>query len=210
MPLQSSPVVALLLGGAIVLAPLAGAQAATTRGSAPQVATPAQAAVPVPAPVPKAEAAPENGYVDNRLLAIGAGAVVSIVAFNVLAAPLGTVPLAGGALEAVPYSVALGSRLIAAVSAGAGALSALWAYDAWNGTKSDYRYLVALGAGAVAGVGIGNYLALGELGWPPYYVGAGEEAVGAIASTAAQAASRIYVIGTAVLGAWAADYIYRN
>ena len=96
------------------------------------------------------------------------------------------------------------------LSAGAGALSALWAYDAWNGTKSDYHYLVALGAGAIAGVGLGNYLALGELGWPPYYAGAGEEAVGAIASTAAQAASRIYVIGTAVLGAWVADYIYRH
>ena len=161
-------------------------------------------------PSAESPAAPEEAYVDNRLLAIGAGAVVSIVAFNLLAAPLGTVPLAGGALEPVPYTVALGSRLLAAVSAGTGAVSAAWLYDAWAGTKSDYRYLLALGAGAIAGVAAGNYLALGELGWPPYYAGAGEEAAGVIASTAAQAASRVYMIGTAVLGAWVADYIYRN
>lgn len=205
-----SPLLVGLLGVAMVLAPLGSARADTRAPAirAAQAAPTIKAAEPAPETSP--ETGPENGYVDNRLLAIGAGAVVSIVAFNVLAAPLGTVPLAGGALEAVPYSVALGSRLIAAVSAGAGALSALWAYDAWNGTKSDYHYLVALGAGAIAGVGLGNYLALGGLGWPPYYAGAGEEAVGAIASTAAQAASRIYVIGTAVLGAWVADYIYRH
>jgi hypothetical protein len=170
----------------------------------------AQAAPPALETAAVAEAPADSWYIDHRLLAVGAGAVVSIVAFNVLAAPLGAVPLAGGVLEPVPYTVALGSRLIAALSAGTGALSALWAYDAWNGTKSDYRYLVALGAGAVAGVGIGNYLALGTLGWPPYYVGAGAEAAGALASTAAQAASRVYVIGSAVLGAWAADYIYRH
>ena len=194
----SSSVAAGLLGAALLVSSPAWAD--------PVTPAPAPAAVPTTATAPEAE----NGYVDHRLLAIGAGAVVSVVAFNVLAAPLGTVPLAGGALEAVPYSVALGSRLIAAVSAGAGALSAAWLYDAWYGTKSDYRYLVALGAGAIAGVGIGNYLALGELGWPPYYVGAGEEAIGTLASTAAQAATRIYVVGSAVLGAWAADYLYRH
>lgn len=192
MRARSSSLAACVLGAAFLAAPLGAARAAE------------------PEKAPAVEAPADGWYVDNRLLAVGAGAVVSIVAFNVLAAPLGTVPLAGGVLEPVPYTVALGSRLIAAFSAATGALSALWAYDAWNGTKSDYRYLVALGAGAVAGVGIGNYLALGELGWPPYYAGAGEEAAGAIASTAAQAASRIYVIGTAVLGAWAADYFYRN
>ena len=159
-----SPLLVGLLGVAMVLAPLGSARADTRAPAirAAQAAPTIKAAEPAPETSP--ETGPENGYVDNRLLAIGAGAVVSIVAFNVLAAPLGTVPLAGGALEAVPYSVALGSRLIAAVSAGAGALSALWAYDAWNGTKSDYHYLVALGAGAIAGVGLGNYLALGELG----------------------------------------------
>jgi tRNA A37 threonylcarbamoyladenosine dehydratase len=29
-------------------------------------------------------------------------------------------------------------------------------------------------------------------------------------SSAAQAASRVYVIGAGVLGAWAADYLYRR
>lgn len=152
-----------------------------------------------------------TSLVDPRLLAVGAGAVVGIVAFNVLTAPLGIVPLAGGALEAVPYSVALGSRLIAGATAGAGALVANYGYDLWTGTKSDYRYLVTLGAGALAGVAAGNYLAMGIVGTPPYYVGAGAvDLAGAMASTAGQAASRVYVIGSGVIGAWIADSLYRR
>jgi hypothetical protein len=149
--------------------------------------------------------------VDRRLLAVGAGAVLGAVAFNVLAAPLGTVPLAGAALDPVPYSVALGSRLIAVVAAGTGAIGATWLYDKWTGTQSNYGYLLALGAGALAGVAAGNYLAMGMVGSPPYYVGAGAaNAAGAMASTAAQAASRVYVIGSGVLGAFVADYLYRR
>lgn len=156
--------------------------------------------------------APKNGWlVDRRLLAVGAGAVAGVVVFNVLAAPLGTVPLAGGVLNPVPASVALGSRLIAVASAGAGAIGATWLYDRWTGYRSDYEYLLALGAGAFAGVAVGNYLAMGIVGTPPYYVGAGvANAVGPMASTAAQAASRVYVIGSGVLGAWVADYLYRR
>jgi hypothetical protein len=169
----------------------------------------AQANAPAAATV-RAPAA-DSWPVDRRLLAVGAGAVMGAVAFNILAAPLGTVPLAGGALEAVPFSVALGSRLIAVVTAGAGALGATWIYDKWTGTRSDYEYLLALGAGAFAGVAAGNYLAMGMFGNPPYYVGAGvADAGGVMASTAAQAASRVYVIGSGVLGAWVADYLYRR
>jgi hypothetical protein len=181
--------------------------AAGLLGTATLAASPVHAQ---PAP-PNAAAAADASPVHHSLLAVGAGAVVGAVAFNILAAPLGTVPLAGAALEAVPYSVALGSRLIAAVSAGAGALAGTWLYDQWTGTQSDYRYLVTLGAGAVAGVAVGNYLSMGMLGTPPYYAGAGvANAAGAMASTAAQAASRVYVIGSAALGAWAADYLYRR
>jgi hypothetical protein len=137
----------------------------------------------------------DDGPVDRRLLAIGAGAIVGVAAFNVLAAPFGTVPLAGAALAAVPESVMLGSRVIAAASAGAGALAAIWIYDQATGHQSDYGYLLTLGAGAIAGVGIGNLMTPGT---------------GAMASAAAQAASRVYVITSAVLGAWAADWLHRS
>jgi len=153
----------------------------------------------------------DGGLVDRRLLLAGIGAIAGTVAFNLLTAPTGVVPLAGGALAAVPYSVAMGSRLIAVASAGAGALGATWLYDRWSGEPSDYRYLATLGAGALVGVAVGNYLTIGALGTPPFYVGAGvANAAGALASPAAQAASRVYVIGTAVLGAWAADWYYRR
>ncbi|MEA2739722.1 MAG: hypothetical protein QOH05_3029, partial [Acetobacteraceae bacterium] len=72
-------------------------------------------------------------------------------------------------------------------------------------------YLAALGVGALAGVAAGNYLAIGTVGVVPYYAGAGlANAAGALASPAAQAASRVYVIGSAALGALAADWLYRR
>jgi hypothetical protein len=153
----------------------------------------------------------DSTTLNPRLIATGVGAVMGAVTFNLLAAPLGTVPLAGGVLEPVAVDVALGSRLIAATATAAGALGANWLYDRWAGQSSDYKYLGSLAAGAIAGVAVGNYLSAGILGTPPYYPGAGvASAAGAVASSAAQAASRVYVIGSAVLGAWAADYLYRR
>ncbi len=154
---------------------------------------------------------PERWLVDRRLLAAGAGAVVGAVVFNVLTAPMGVVPFAGGALEAVPSSAGLGSRLTAVTAASGGMLVATWAYDKWTGHHSDYGYILTLGQGALAGVAAGNYLALGTLGTPPYYAGAAvANAAGVMASSAAQAASRVYVVGSAALGAWFADYLYRH
>jgi len=64
---------------------------------------------------------------------------------------------------------------------------------------------------ALAGVAIGNFLTAGTIGLPPYYAGAGvANAAGAMATSAAQAASRVYVIGSGVLGAWVADWLYRR
>jgi hypothetical protein len=157
------------------------------------------------------QATSNNWPIDHRLLVVGVGAVVGAMAFNVLSAPLGTVPLAGGALETVPLSIALGSRLIGVVSAGAGALGATWLYDHCTGYRGDYSYALTLGAGAFAGVAVGNLLQAGMIGALPYYVGAGvADATGTLATPAAQAASRIYVIGSGVLGAWIADFLYRR
>ena len=168
----------------------------------------AQTAGPA-AMVPRREPPPISGPVAGTLRGAGAGAVLGVVAFNLLAAPLGTVPFAGGTLEAVPTSVALGSRLIAVASSGAGVIGATWLYDQWTGARSDYRYLLTLGAGTLAGVAAGNYLGAGTFGTPPYYVGAAAaDTAGVMASGAAQAASRVYVIGSGLLGAWVADHLY--
>jgi hypothetical protein len=170
------------------------------------------AELPGSAPMAPAIAGRNDGLpFDRRLLSIGLGAVTGAAAFNVLTAPLGVVPLAGGTLARVPYSVALGSRLIAVASAGVGALGANWLYDRWTGEQGNGTYLATLAAGALVGVAAGNYLTIGALGVPPYYAGAGVAyATGALASPAAQAASRVVVVGTATLGAWAADWYYRR
>ena len=83
----------------------------------PPTSTPAPAAIPEPAPI-----------ADHRLLAVGTGAIVGVVAFNMLTYPLGSVPFVAGALAGTPIDIALGSRLLAAIASGASALAAHYLY----------------------------------------------------------------------------------
>jgi len=146
--------------------------------------------------------------VSAQLAAIGAGAVLGVLAFNLLADPLGIVPLAGGVLARVPFATALGSRLIAGATAAAGALAAGYGYGQWSGRPIDLGYWSALAVGALGGVAVGNLLTGGTIGTLPYYAGAGAATAGAAASASFQAASRVVVVGAAVFGTWAADWWY--
>jgi hypothetical protein len=146
--------------------------------------------------------------VNARLAAVGAGAVLGVLAFNLLADPLGTVPLAGGALARVPFATALGSRLIAGATAAAGALGAGYVYGRLSGRPIDVGYWSALAAGALGGIAVGNLLTGGVIGTLPYYAGAGAATAGAAASASFQTASRVLVVGAAVFGTWAADWWY--
>ena len=149
--------------------------------------------------------------VSERLVTAGAGAIMGITAFNVLTAPIGPLPWAGAAVAPIPTATKLGSRLLAAGSAGAGAIGATWLYGKMSGQAVDMGYAITLVGGAAAGVAVGNVLSTGTLGTPPYYAGAGlAQAGGAIASTSAAAASRIWAVSTGVVGALAADYWYRK
>jgi len=146
----------------------------------------------------------------GRLASAGAGAVVGVVAFGLLAGPYGPVPFAGGAgLEALPSPTMVGSRLIAVTTAGLGALAATWMHDDYTGEHVDPAYALSLFGGALLGVAAGNLLFAGELGVPPYYVGAGMASAGSeIAASTASAASRAFAVTTGVAGALAAHWLY--
>lgn len=157
--------------------------------------------------------APEPGHWmrSERLWAMGAGAIVGIAAFNSLTGPLGTLPWAGAALDPIPVSTVLGSRLIAVGAAGLGAISATWVHDRVTGSETDYTYLFSLLGGAAAGVAVTNYLSMSQVGVPPVWEGSGAGIAyysGAIASAATSAASRIWVVSSGVAGAVAADWLY--
>lgn len=156
-----------------------------------------------------AAAGPRVPPSQSRLFTIGSGALLGVTAFNVLTAPWGTVPLAGAALAGVPVTIALGSRLLAVMSAGAGAAVALWVYDRYTGQVFPANYVASLALGGLAGVAAANLLSAGTIGTLPYFAGSGAVA-GELASSAAQAASRVYVIGAGVMGAWVGDYLYRT
>ncbi len=68
---------------------------------------------------------------DHRLLAVGAGAIIGIVVFNMLTYPLGSVPFVAAPLAPTPIDIALGSRLFAALTGGAGGLAAHYLYNAF-------------------------------------------------------------------------------
>ncbi|BBK44525.1 hypothetical protein STVA_45450 [Allostella vacuolata] len=163
-----------------------------------------------PAAPPPVAAKADWWAVDPALIVTGIGAIAGVAVFNILAAPFATVPWAGGMLAAVPTEIALGSRLIAGMSAIAGAMGATAAYDWVTGHASDYGRAAMLAAGALGGIAAGNMLA-GTIGRLPYYPGVGQAASAAtgFASASAQAASRVYVVTWGVIGAWAADWTWR-
>ncbi|MEI6985916.1 MAG: hypothetical protein WCK65_07300 [Rhodospirillaceae bacterium] len=69
---------------------------------------------------------------DHRLLAVGAGAIVGVVIFNMLTTPYGSVPFVAEALAPTPTNIARGSRVLATLTGGAGALAAHYIYSAFN------------------------------------------------------------------------------
>jgi hypothetical protein len=87
-----------------------------------------------PATVYAAQEAPvfqseETIMPNHRLMAVGAGAIVGIVVFNMLTYPIGSVPFVAAPLEATPTDIALGSRVLATIMGGAGALIAHYLYE---------------------------------------------------------------------------------
>jgi hypothetical protein len=147
----------------------------------------------------------------ERIMAAGLGAIAGVGAFGWLTAPLGSVPWAGAALDAMPAATMVGSRIIAVTTGGLGALAGNWLYDRATGEQSDQAYAWSLFGGALAGVALGNLLVAGQIGMPPYYIGAGlAEAGGAIATSAASAASRLVAVTSGAAGALAAHWLYNG
>jgi hypothetical protein len=150
----------------------------------------------------------------GRLASIGAGAIVGIAGFNTLTRPIGVLPSAAGiALDPLPVATVLGSRLVAVGSAGLGAIGATWAYDQVVGRETDLGYLFTLLGGAVAGVAVGNIISMGSVGATPWGAGVSQgfqHYGGAFASTAAAAASRVWVVGSGFAGVVAADWWYHG
>ncbi len=57
---------------------------------------------------------------EHRMLAVGAGAILAVVFFNVLSEPFGSIPLVGGAVAHASAPVIAGSRFTAVLAAAAG------------------------------------------------------------------------------------------
>jgi hypothetical protein len=89
-------------------------------------------ALPVNAYAQTKAQAQTSSQSDHRLLAVGAGAVIGIVAFNMLTYPLGSVPFVVAPLASTPADIALGSRVLATLTGGAGGLAAHYLYTAFS------------------------------------------------------------------------------
>lgn len=137
---------------------------------------------------------------------IATGAITGAVMFGMLTQALGPVPAAGGTLAPVSTAAVLGSRLIAAATAGTGAVIGGWLYSQWSDVPFDLNRAWAMVGGGIVGVAVGNLIANGEIGRLPYYIGSGAvTAADTVASAAMIAPSRLQAVASGVLGALAVD-----
>lgn len=79
---------------------------------------------------PATQSAVEGYSHKNRLLAAGAGAILGILFFNIVTQPFGTLPWVSAGLAPAPKDVVVGSRIIAALVGGGGAIAAHFLYHA--------------------------------------------------------------------------------
>ncbi len=152
---------------------LAGSVSETLAATAPQAATPAPT---------------ETWHISPEVLAQAAGAVVGFGVYSLFVAPEAGV--LGGA------AAVLGTRIVAATLAGAGAVAGTFVYDRWTGKPLDYAYFWHRG-GFVAGLAAGIAV-FGVLGYP---IDGGSTWLG-------WAANRVTLIGSGLLGSWYADRWY--
>jgi hypothetical protein len=127
---------------------------------------------------------------DPDTIAEGTGAVVGFIAFNFYVAPIAAAAGPG----ATGLQAWLGTRVVASTLAATGAVLTTTAYDIWSGRPLNTVMFWGRG-GAVAGVAAGSAL-LGVLGYP---------ASATLARfSPAWVANRSFLVGTALLGDWAA------
>jgi hypothetical protein len=146
---------------------------------------PAGGSLAAPPPQDNRLAAADSWSLSPELLAQGAGALVGFGVYSLFVAPQVTV--AGGVVAV------LGGRLVAATLAGAGAMAGTFVYDRWAGLPLDYAYFWHRG-GFIGGVAAG-IAAFGLLGYP----------IEGGASWLGWAANRASILGSGLMGAWAAD-----
>lgn len=124
-------------------------------------------------------------------IAEGTGALIGFIAFNFYVAPIA----AAAGPAATGLQSWLGTRVVASTLAATGAVLTTTAYDVWSGRPLNYVMYWGRG-GAVAGVAAGSAL-LGVMGYP---------ASAALSRfSPAWVANRSFLVGTALLGDWAAS-----
>ena len=159
-------------------------------------AAPAQAPSVSPGPIdvlpePKPPAPTITSWLtEPDTIAEGTGAVIGFIAFNFYVAPIAAAAGPG----ATGLQAWLGTRVVASTLAATGAVLTTTAYDVWSGRPLNYMMYWGRG-GAVAGVAAGSAL-LGVLGYPA--------SAALTRFSPAWAANRSFLVGTALLGDWAA------
>jgi len=130
----------------------------------------------------------EQTQLSPELLAQGAGAIVGFGVYSLFIAPQAT------AAEGV--AAILGSRVVALTLAATGAVAGTFAYDYWTDQPFDYAYFWHRG-GFVGGI-VAAIAAFGVLGYP----------IDGGATWLGWAANRVTLLGSGLLGSWAADRWY--
>ncbi len=138
----------------------------------------------------------QNADSTNRALAMVAGAIGGVSVVGLLTTPTAV----------APSTVVIGSRVLAAASAGTGAILGAYTYGVISGETVDLTRTSAVVGGVLGGVMAWNVVTEGYLGTIPYYIGSAVGAGQEFASASATAASRLYAVTAGSVGglmAWA-------
>lgn len=130
--------------------------------------------------------------IEARAATFGLGAIVGVATYNLLA----TAAAAG-----LPAATAAAVGVAGAVGASS---AVVWVRNTYNGERTEFRQLVPVSIGALAGVAAGDMLASSIIGYSPFAAAAGG-VMPSFGFSVGGMATGLYTYTTGVIGARVAD-----
>lgn len=147
-------------------------------------------------PAVEAQTAPARTQAEKdaeaRAATFGLGAVVGVATYNML-----TTAVAAG----LPAATGSALGVVGAIGA---STAMVWVRNTYEGERTEYRQLIPVGAGALAGVAAGDVAASAIMGFSPFAAAAGGVLPSFPLSMGGIAAG-LYTYTTGVIGARVAD-----
>jgi hypothetical protein len=129
---------------------------------------------------------------EARAATFGLGAIIGVAAYNMIT----TAAMAG-----LPSAAGSALGVVGAIGA---STAVVWVRNTYEGERTEYRQLVPVGVGALAGVAAGDVMASAVMGFSPFAAAAGG-VLPSFGLSMGGIAAGVYTYSTGVIGARVAD-----